>query len=247
MKNRMTVLVSAVLLIVMCPLVAQEETYAARRAALMSSLDGGVAILTSDAPAGRFNKSFYYLTGIKEPDAALVLIPGGEVEQLVFNSSGEWSYASQDPTAQVFRLEALPQTLARYTRDSESANVSFGSLEALSGMSRVLSRFSTLHNIDESIAELRIIKDSHEIETLRRACQITAEGLNKGIPFEQAGNRCLNLLKRCTPTSKDQVSQIEPARFSVQIRAILCTQIRLARMKRLANTRWCERCPAQER
>ena len=37
---------------------------------------------------------------------------------------------------------------------------------------------STLENIDEAIAELRIIKDNHEIEILRRACQITAEGLN---------------------------------------------------------------------
>jgi Xaa-Pro aminopeptidase len=178
MKKRLTLLALAALVIILCPTSAQEEMYAARRQALMNSLEGGVAILTSDAPAGRFNKSFYYLTGIKEPGATLVLVPGGDVEQAMFNSSGEWSYASQDPSAQVHSLEAMPQMLARYTGERETASVSFGSMGALSEMNRVLSRFSTLHNIDEPIAEIRKIKDDQEIEILRRACQVTAEGLN---------------------------------------------------------------------
>jgi Xaa-Pro aminopeptidase len=178
MKIRPILLALTVLLSVFLPASAQEGMYAARRRALLNSIDDGYAVLLSDAAPGRFNKSFYYLTGIKDPDAALVLIPGGEVEEALFNASGEWSHISQNPSARAHRWEELPSALARYARGRETAGVSFGNLAALSGIGRVLSRVSTLENIDESIADLRIIKDSHEIEILRRACLVTAEGLN---------------------------------------------------------------------
>ncbi len=177
-KKHLTVLVSAALFAALCPLAAQQDMYSARRAALMSSIGDGVAILTSDAPVGRFNKSFYYLTGIKDPDAALVLIPGAEIEQALFNASGEWDYASFSPTANAHDMSELPRMLSRYSQGRNAADVSFANIDGLSAMSRVLSRFSTLRNVDESIAQLRIIKDDQEIEILRRACQVTAEGLN---------------------------------------------------------------------
>ena len=75
--------------------------YAARRQALMASMDDGFAVLFSDATSGEFNKPFYYLTGIKDPGVALVLAPGGEVEEVLFNLSGEWRYASDKPSARV--------------------------------------------------------------------------------------------------------------------------------------------------
>ena len=65
--------------------------------------------------------------------------------------------------------------------------VSFGSLEALSGEGRTLSRVSTLHNIDGRIADLRVIKDDLEIEFLRQACEVTAQGLNDVFRAVKAG------------------------------------------------------------
>ena len=59
------------------------DVFKARRDALMEKLDGGVAVLygangSSAIVSGSFvqESSFYYLTGISEPGAALILAPG---------------------------------------------------------------------------------------------------------------------------------------------------------------------------
>jgi len=177
----------AVLFSVGTPLSAQEEMYAARRQALMNSMDGGFAVLFSDAAPGEFNKNFFYLTGMKDAGTALILVPGADVGEVLFSQSGEWSYTSHNPSAKVHRLEEMPLHLSNYTRGREVAHASFGSLDALPGMGRALSGVSTIENIDNAIATLRIIKDRHEIEFLRRACQVTAEGLNDVFRTVEAG------------------------------------------------------------
>jgi Xaa-Pro aminopeptidase len=178
MLKRVVVLVAAILLVGRSPTYAQEDMYAARREALMGSMDGGFAILFSDAAPGRFNKGFYYLTGIKTPGAALALLPGRDVEEVLFNASGEWDYAAQTPTARAHQIEELPTRISEYGRGLNTAYVSFQDLQRLPDVGRGLARLSTLENVDVPIAEMRVIKDRNEIEFLRRACQVTAEGLS---------------------------------------------------------------------
>jgi len=177
MKTVVIFLLGILLLPVSGSVSAQEEVYAARRQALMDGLDGGFAVLFSDAAEGSFNKPFYYLTGIKDPGAALVLIPGGEVDEALFSQSGEWGYAPGNASAQAHLWQELPGQLSAYTRGRQTAHVSFRGLDALQAMGRALSLVSTLENIDNTIAAMRIIKDEAEIENLRNACQVTAEGL----------------------------------------------------------------------
>jgi Xaa-Pro aminopeptidase len=153
----------------------------------MSSLDGGFAVLFSDATSGDFNKPFYYLTGIKDPGAALVLVPGGEVEEILFHPSGEWGYTLHNPGARVHGPDVMATEVARYTRGRDLAFTSFGTLEAVGGIGRALSRVSTLRNIDSTISGMRVIKDDHEIEFLRQACEITAQGLNDVFRAVEAG------------------------------------------------------------
>jgi len=187
MKRNIVLLGLAVLLLATSPISAQEEMYAARRQELLNSMDGGFAVLFSDAAPGQFNKSFFYLTGMKDPGAALALIPGGDVEEVLFTGSGEWSYTSGTPSARAHRWEELPMRLSSYAQGRETAHVSFRSLEALPEAGRALSGVSTLKNIDNAIAEMRAIKDGYEIEFLRRACQVTAEGLNDAFRAVEAG------------------------------------------------------------
>jgi len=187
MKKRTILWTVALLLSMSLSTTAQEEMYAARRQALLNAIGESFAVLVSDAAPGRFNKSFYYLTGIKDPGFALVLVPGGEVEEALFNASGEWDYALDSPSAAAFPRADLPSMLSSFARGRERASLSFGNLAPLSDISRVLSRVSEMDNIDETLARLRIIKDTHEIEILRRACQITAEGLNDVFRAVEAG------------------------------------------------------------
>jgi Xaa-Pro aminopeptidase len=178
MLKRAAVLVGIILLVGNLPAYAQEYMYGARREALMRSIDGGVAILFSDASPGQFDKGFYYLTGLKTPGAALVLLPGREVEEVLFNASGEWDWAARTPTARAHPIEEFSTRLSAYGRGLDTAYVSFQDLQGLTAFGRGLGRLSTLENVDAAIAGMRVIKDESEIEFLRRACQITAEGLN---------------------------------------------------------------------
>jgi len=187
MNKKAILLGVAALLSVSASASAQEGMYATRRLELMKSMGDGLAVLFSQSTPGAFDKPFFYLTGIKEPGVALVLIPGGEVREVLFNPSGEWSYTSLDPSSRAHRWEELSTQLSVYAQGEETAHVSFRNLEALPEISRVLSRVSTLENIDNSIAEMRVIKDPFEIDFLRRACQTTAEGLNDVFRAVEAG------------------------------------------------------------
>jgi Xaa-Pro aminopeptidase len=160
------------------PLQAQHEMYAARRQALMESVGEGVVVLFSDVASSSFNKAFYYLTGIKDPGAALVLTPGAEVDEVLFNDTGDWLHASGNSSAEVYQRRDLPRRLPALSRERQTAHVSFSGIGPLQEVGRSLSLFSTLKNVDGAIAEMRILKDDFEIEFLRQACQVTAEGLN---------------------------------------------------------------------
>jgi Xaa-Pro aminopeptidase len=166
---------------------AQEQIYAARRLALLDSMEDGFAVLTSDAPPGRFNKPFYYLTGIKDPGAALVLAPGAEAEEALFTESGQWDYAAGVESAQALPRNQFQGYLSRLARERPIAHASFGNLRPLQEAGRVLSLLSELKNLDGLLARMRILKDKTEIEFLRRACQITAEGLNEAFRASEAG------------------------------------------------------------
>jgi Xaa-Pro aminopeptidase len=157
---------------------AQEDVYSARRQALSEFLDEGFAVLFSEAPRGDFNKDFFYLTGIREAGAVLALFPGGDVEEVLFNRTGEWPFPSPGSGSAAHRREDLPRQLPMYARGLETAYVPFGSLEALPEVGQALSRVSTIRNVENALAEMRAIKDPLEIHYLEEACEITAQGLS---------------------------------------------------------------------
>ena len=61
----------------------QEDVYSVRRKRVMEKMDGGIAILTSETSSERLNKHFYYLTGLKDPETTLILIPDGDVKEKI--------------------------------------------------------------------------------------------------------------------------------------------------------------------
>jgi len=153
----------------------------------MESIGHDFAVLFSNTDGGDFNKTFFYLTGIKSPEMALILAPDFEAEEALFNASGTWEYASTEAAAEAFPMGDLLGHVAQLATERTTAHLSFTDLGQLQGMDRVLPFMSTLENLDQRIAEMRVIKDPQEIESLRRASQITAEGLNDVFRALEAG------------------------------------------------------------
>lgn len=215
------------------------DVFKARRAALMESLDGGVAVMfgASGAEAnvkGGFvqESSFYYLTGISEPGAALILAPGEHrVKEILYlqprnpevenwegrrESLGD---ALEEATGfeRVSRTNVLPSNLTAILQRSKkavflgpivSANASIP--EALSLLRDAQARVpgSSLENKAELIPEMRRIKNDAEIELIRKAIDITGKGVVAAMHSVEPGMKEFQLQSHV-----EHVYEMEGAQF----------------------------------
>ena len=185
------------------------DIFKARREILMESLDGGVAVLygatdsDSSVVRGAFvqESSFYYLTGISEPGAALILAPGEHrYKEILYlqprNPEVEDWDGRREPLGdalneatgfdKVLRITRLPSILSAMLQRSKKA-VFLGPIvsasaeipTALSILRDAQSRVpgSNLENMADLIPEMRRIKDAQEIEQIQKAIDITGKGI----------------------------------------------------------------------
>ena len=153
-----------------------DQVYAERRAQLMKQINQAVIILSSQTSTMGMNKDFYYLTGIEDPEVILVLTSDGK--ETLFNKAGIWAYANSSSNSQAFAYSELSQQITRLLSQNKNLFVSFKNLSILSDLGRGMSSLESIKNIDPFIVQMRIYKDEAEIEILKKACLITAQGLN---------------------------------------------------------------------
>ncbi|UYF99996.1 Xaa-Pro aminopeptidase [Halomonas sp. GD1P12] len=185
------------------------DEYRARREALMAKLPDGAALIVPGASlTTRSNDSeypfrqqsdFFYLTGINEPDALLLLLPGREAGQSVVFCQ------DRDPTMEAWtgrRLGAegvmaehgIDQAFENAERDDfllamlESRTLLYAPLDhpeaqaiaeealaqAQKGQRRGKPMLKGWLDSRELIHELRLIKSPAELALLRHACRISA-------------------------------------------------------------------------
>lgn len=145
----------------------------------------------------RFDSHFHYLTGFGEPDSWLVLTAAGR--SLLFcrerhADSEIWDGVRLGPIAapealgvdEAFAIEALDAQLPRLLAGQPAVWLPFdagpslqarvhGWLAGLRGRTRAgVVAPSGLHDLGPLLAEMRLVKDATEIETMRRAGAISA-------------------------------------------------------------------------
>jgi Xaa-Pro aminopeptidase len=175
---------------------AKAPTCVARRAKLMDIHKDGIIIVPSQYKAlnGAMtdNKSFFYLTGLKEADAVLVLDPGGSQRETVFRRSARGSDPLEKPNTQ------LSSALIGLTRTGRAGRIllPFSDLDFLSRTfvgPNPLAQTEALLNVDPTISEMRLTKDAGEIASLREAIALTAEALNEAYRAAEPGMREVDL------------------------------------------------------
>jgi Xaa-Pro aminopeptidase len=198
----------------------------ARRRALLDRLGNGIAVLRSgkvrsiegDYPQDsdyRENNDFFYLTGLEEPDAWLVLTgrktgqdqatlylrsrdtttekwtgprlgPGPEAVGLSGIRDVRPAERAEDEIKSLVRKNASPaRTGALYLSEREEQEWQF-----LSDVVRKLQGTQgrmRVDDLDPVIASLRLVKDSVEIARLRRAIAITADALKESMRAARPG------------------------------------------------------------
>ena len=166
------------------------EQYQARRLQLASQLDGAV-VLFAEPPADlvqyQQEDNFYYLTGLTEPNAILLLdATGDEMREFLFipprdMDEERWTGAKLGPGPEaaeetgfmaVQELDAFQDRLEAVLRDANT-------IYALTDREYDLMRLSeaapgaALENVRPTIAAMRQVKSATEIALLQKAIEIT--------------------------------------------------------------------------
>ena len=216
------ILLIAAALVIPSPLQAassEVDVFKDRREALMKKLNGGVAVMYGatddgkDIVKGQFiqESSFYYLTGISEPGAALILAPGEHrYKEILFlqprNPEVEDWNGRREPLGdaleeatgfeKVLRIYHLPSILTEMLQRSRKA-IFLGPIvsadadipKALSILGDAQSRVpgTSLENQADLVPEMRRIKDDKEIEKIQKAIDVTGKGIMAAMKAVEPG------------------------------------------------------------
>ncbi|NOX82257.1 MAG: aminopeptidase P family protein [Alphaproteobacteria bacterium] len=188
---------------------AERDVFQARRDALMEMLDGRVAVLygaprqIGGATELLFiqESNFYYLTGISEPGAALILAPKeNQYKEILYlqprNPDKENWDGRRAPLGdalekatgfpEVRRIGRLGGDLTGIMQRSKRAAFLGPIVSATADMPPALSILrdgqskvpgTSLENMADLIPEMRRIKDAYEIERIQKAVDVTGKGL----------------------------------------------------------------------
>ena len=200
---------------------ASTPAIAARRARLMETCKDGPIIIPSQysSRAGlRDNLNFFYLTGLQEPDAVLVLDPGGKPRETLFRrmaggpgqrgpktvtggpSSAQVS-AAEDKAVAERPIDQLASSLRgmAFAGRAKRVYLPFSDLDFLartfgaSGVPNPLAQADALLAVDPTLSEMRLTKDAVEIAALREAIDLTAGALNEAYRAAEPGMREVDL------------------------------------------------------
>ncbi|MFT8872893.1 MAG: aminopeptidase P family protein [Sporolactobacillus sp.] len=158
------------------------------------------------------NRHFYYMTGIQEPKVIFAATKfDGKVEERLFIARadpwmarwyGETITPSEAVEASGIEKIELLDTFERFIRDQfdgrvyqhlyldlETKSWEFPQRPAnrLAADAAVTYPYLTIHNLYPMISNLRVIKEPEEIELIRKAGRITAEGIRNVLRHAKAG------------------------------------------------------------
>ena len=166
--------------------------HAARRSAVLAKNGTGLAVIPSrlsGAQGPQDNKGFFYLTGIAQPDAVLILLGEGDKREILFNRTGKLAPGSDPGIPDVRPVSELRTFLPRAIRD-RNVYLSIAGLEGILqtiGGSNVVAGAAAILPLDPILAPMRMVKSPDEIQTLQKAIEITTEAYVEVLKAVQAG------------------------------------------------------------
>ena len=199
------------------------DDFASRRTRLAESLDDGAIILAAGHLATRNHdveyefrqdSTFWYFTGLDEPDAVAVLRPGADEPYVLFVNPFDPKYeiwvgervGVEGATAlfgadEAFAVEELDEKLPELIAETDTVYYALGTDRRLdrlvtdlivkrrSSGQRDGSYVGRVLDPVPAVGSMRVVKSTKEIETLQRAIDITAQGFDRAIRVTRPGLR----------------------------------------------------------
>src|SRR5271170_2019711 len=160
----------------------------------------------------RYDSYFYYMTGFPEPEAVMVIVAGSPTKSILFCREHDtereiWDGFRYGPEQACVRfgfdeshpIDALDAMMPQLLADQAQLYCHLGSDEtwnrrvlgwidvvhtqARSGVAAP----AAIHDVHTLLDEMRLIKDPHEIATMRRAAQIAADAHQRAMRAAKPG------------------------------------------------------------
>src|SRR5262245_51014157 len=147
----------------------------------------------------RFDSYFHYLTGFAEPEAVLVVIAGKEVKSLLFCRDKHeereiWDGFRYGPQGardafgfeEAYSITTLDEALPKLLADQPAVFCDVGEnsewdARLIKWLNDVRMQVRTgvaapaeIRDVRKALDEMRLVKDSHELDIMRRAARISA-------------------------------------------------------------------------
>lgn len=190
-------------------MITQKEYNKRRKKFAQSLKKNSLALILSAMPKCRShdteypyrqNSSFYYLTGFKEDNSALVIWKRKkEVKTVLFVQKkdktlelwngyrlGEIEAKKKFFVDEVYVIDMLEKYLLEYSKESRTFYYDFQD-ERVKKYSQILDVISSHKSVIEPISYLRLIKSNAEIKLIKKAIEITKDAHHKAMKLKKRG------------------------------------------------------------
>jgi Xaa-Pro aminopeptidase len=215
------------------------DVFKARRAAVMDAMGNGVAVIYGAGGSGDIvregfvqESNFYYLTGVSEPGAALILAPGdhrfNEILYLQRRDVEDEDWNGRRPALgdaleealgfeEVTRINRLPRDLTAMLQSDNKAVFLGPIVGANSDLPQSLQILrdaqarvpgTSIENMADLVPDMRRVKDAFEIERVQKAVDITGKGIVAAMQSVEPG-----MLEFQLQSTLEHVYEMEGAQF----------------------------------
>lgn len=153
----------------------------------------GRALVHSGLPLTDFDKNFYYLAGVREPDALLLIAPERGIDVLFVKSVPDAqrlrSIVEASGISQVFSLAEFDRIFGNMMSWAWNLYIPIRFNDRYYFILDLVKKYPYLKIKDFSpfLARMRLVKSAEEIEIMTRASEITAAGLNAAMRAASPG------------------------------------------------------------
>lgn len=203
MMRRLAPIALTILVLATAPAAAQSERYRARRERLLAELGDGALVAIGAAPteilAG--DKDFFYLTGLRsDPAVLLAARKDGEVREVLFlparNPHRErWDdvrlfpgpAATTETGIETRPIGELGAVLVEWKAAAKTFHVARAGLTGTQSIGLLDEVLPGSTDPTPAIHQLRLVKDAGELELLRRAVDLTGNGIVEALRAARPG------------------------------------------------------------
>lgn len=208
-----------------------QAEFSSRRQKMLSAMVEGIAIIPTAAEAirnrdshypYRFDSSFYYLTGFKEPDAVLVLLAGSQAKSILFCRDKDpereiWDGFRYGPAAaceqfgfdEAYSIDELDAKLLSLLAKQPKVYFSLGLSAAWDArLTACLNKLATQSrsgvNVPDAVCDprklidaMRLYKSPFELALMRQSADIAATAHNRAMQYVKPGMMEYQLEAEC--------------------------------------------------